>query len=76
MGDASNHYGTDDCLDDPHGCTGEVFHRRALSGSGEHYTELRRALGGLLRAHGTADDRDPLPLPEHRAGSLQLHGGR
>ncbi|BBN50779.1 hypothetical protein [Mycobacterium avium] len=38
MGDASNYDGSDDCLDGPHSCTGEVFPRPALSGSGEHYT--------------------------------------
>lgn len=38
MADASTHYDTDDCLDGPEGCGGQVFPRAALSGSGEHYT--------------------------------------
>jgi len=37
MADASTHYGTDDCLDGPEGCSGQVFERAALSGSGEYY---------------------------------------
>ncbi|WP_342314773.1 hypothetical protein LIX17_25380 (plasmid) [Mycobacterium avium subsp. hominissuis] len=38
MPDASTTHDTDDCLDGPQDCRGEVFPRPALSGSGEYYS--------------------------------------